>query len=70
MKSRELRQAEGLGRLRDSQLRYLLREGKVPAPPKDVSGHFDWPPESVQLIREALAADRRRKGQKAKAATA
>jgi hypothetical protein len=69
MKTRELRQVEGLEGLRESQLRYLVREGKVPDPPMDISGHYDWPAESIPLIRAALAKDRRRKGQEAEAAT-
>jgi hypothetical protein len=44
-----------------ANLIYLVRAGKVPAPPRDSSGDFLWDDSAIECARHALSIDRRRK---------
>ena len=54
----ELARQEGVQPWR---IRHLLNSGRIPAPPKNSSGDYQWGPQHIAALRKALAAGRRRK---------
>jgi hypothetical protein len=39
-------------------INYLLRKGRLPSPPKDEKGHFQWHKKHIDRLRRILAERR------------